>query len=313
MKVVGAALAASICLMIAGCTEQRALPVPERTEPAYTAKDALPVLLFDASSAGMEALITGRLRRAGPCLLLDTGEGGNVILWGSENYRVEEDEIRGWAVMLPNGDRVGEGDWLRGGGGHYGQSAQDLATVNPPAPCAQREAVQFHSVAAISPPVSEDTAPSAPPIPPPAPTIIDSVKRGDTPASGAPQIVIDGIADAREALFFHVISESRTASSGGAFPACLQDADADLVARLNDRLGNVFAASACGWKEGGIILKSTGDRANFFHAHIDCTGKVCAAEGGRTYGNLGGEGYGYTMHRTVKGWTIERLGISWIS
>lgn len=122
-----------------------------------------------------------------------------------------------------------------------------------------------------------------------------------------------GIADPREALFAHLISEYRKSHFHGSKTFCLTDAGGELIARLDRRFDRIGPDRACGWKEGGVILKSSGESALFLHAKVDCRGSECAAEGGATYGNLGGESSGYRLRRKRNGWTLQKTGLSVIS
>lgn len=301
-------------LALLGCSQPAPDPVTATTQPPHTAERALPVVLTYADGPALEAIMAGTLRRRGPCLFLDTGAQPALILWGDDvrAARLNEDD---WLVTnYTTNQRFREGDFLQGAGGSLPESL-DLGAVTPeeiPFECERSSAVIFYGVKKADPPNRAGGPPNPPPPPPPPPGIIEQVKNSP-PAPGFPFITVAGIADPREALFAHVIAEYRDNAQFTQRTICLTDTEGDLVERLNSRFGRIEPDRSCGWKQGGVILQSRGESALFIHAKADCSGRECAAEGGATYGNLGGEGHGYRMRRKSDGWTIQKSGIMWIS
>lgn len=297
------------------CSDTAPEPGPETTQPAHLTGDALPIVLTYPTETVMEAHISGTLTRIGPCLYLDTGARRDLIVWSADVKATRLDKSDWQINDLTTGQRFREGDFLQGGGGRLPENA-DLEELTPeeiPFECERGSAVQFHSVKKMPKPASAPgDAPAPPPPPPPPPSVIHNVKKSP-PARGFPEVTIIGIADAREALFAHVIGEYRKSDHFAGRTICLNDVSDALVARLDSRFGQIQPDRACGWQDGGVILESTGESALYVHAKVDCSGRECAAEGGATYGNLGGEGHGYRMRRKGNGWTLQKTGISWIS
>jgi hypothetical protein len=124
---------------------------------------------------------------------------------------------------------------------------------------------------------------------------------------------IAGITNPREALFAHVIESYRKTEQFGRRTICLTQAEEDLVANLDRRFGDIEPESSCGWKDGAVILKASGENALLVHAKVDCDSGECTGEGGATYGNVGGEGHEYRMRRRGDGWTLRKTGMSWVS
>ena len=300
--------------MLAACGQSSFDPVPETSQPAHIADDALLVVLTYPTDMGMEALISGTLTRRGPCLYLDTGAQADLILW-SDDVKAGRLDGTDWLVNdATTNQRFREGDFLQGGGGHLPETA-DLEALTPeeiPFECENGSAIQFHSVRKIAKPPRGDGPPDPPPPPPAPPSIIDQVKDAP-PDLNFPKVTVAGMSDPREAMFAHLIGEYRSNDHHGPKTICLTDAPDALVARLDRRFGRIENDRACGWKDGGVILKASGESALFIHAKVDCSGRECAAEGGATYGNLGGEGNGYRMRRKGDGWTLQKTGLGWIS
>ena len=309
------AFAVLLASLTGACADDDNLPVPETTEPEWIAPDALPVVLSNTDGAAMEALITGRLERQGPCIVLRMAQRPMTIIWGEE-VSVERVGETGWAVRKTStGELFEEGDWLQGGGGTYPEDADiaQLAKEAVPSPCLEGQAIQLHSIERALPPPDIPGLPDPPPPPPPTPEIMHSQPPEIDGAPDFPTTLVTGYDSPREALFSHVIGIYRKSEHFGSRPICLRDADKAIIGALAGAYGNLHPQSACGWRDGGVVFEATGEPALFVHAAIDCSGKSCAAQGGATYGNLGAESYGYRMRRTREGWTIQQTGIMSIS
>ena len=309
---VGTLLALSL---VAACDSPSSEPVPDMTQPAHMPAEQLPTVLTYPGGPALEALVSGTLRRRGPCLVLDTGSRSDLILWldDVEGVRLNEN---GWLIIdNSTGQRFREGDYLQGGGGSLPENL-DIEAVTPeemPFECETGSAIVFYGVRkAKRPETRAGEPPDPPPAPPPPPNVIESVKN-QTQSPDFPLITLSGVADPREALFVHLIGEYRMADHFQNRTICLVDSVTALVARLDRRFPNIEPDRACGWKDGGVILKRNNESALFLHAKVDCNGKECAAEGGGTYGNLGGECSGYVMRRKGDGWTIRKTGLSVVS
>ncbi|MDG5747383.1 hypothetical protein P8Q88_04255 [Qipengyuania sp. XHP0207] len=311
-----------VTLVLAACQDPGTAPtptVPEGKLPADQPYDDLPVLLTGKGLGGMEAITAGALRREGLCLLLDTGSEQALIVWG-DGTRIIEDDVKGWAVQFSSGLQASEGDRIVGGGGGLPPAAPIANFVQGEVPeeCADRPAVQVHSVesvtrVAIEPMGSPDTRAPPPPPPPPAPSFLDSVKNSPE-GSGAEPAEVLGIDDPREALFAHMIGGLREGEGFHNRPACLREVDGAILARLSDRFTDVFAAPMCRWDGGGVVLRDDDSPAVFVDARLECDGRSrCVAEGARVFANMGGEGQGYIMRPIPGGWSIETAGVSWIS
>ncbi|MDC0887416.1 hypothetical protein OAS19_06475 [Altererythrobacter sp.] len=70
--------------LLAGCAPEQVPPTPDKVQPAFMAKDALPIVLTYPDGPALEAIQAGTLRRSGPCLFLDSGGGNTLILWGDD-------------------------------------------------------------------------------------------------------------------------------------------------------------------------------------------------------------------------------------
>jgi hypothetical protein len=290
--------------------------VPEITEPAYLAEGALPVLLTYPTGPALEALLSGTLRRRGPCLVLDTGSRSDLILW-LDKVDIASTSGADWLVSnSTTNEQFREGDYLQGGGGSLPESL-DLEAVTPeeiPFECEHGSAIVFHGVRKVEKPAKRaGDLPDPPPAPPPPPSFLAKVEKHPR-SSGFPVFYVPDVANPREALFSYVIGKSRQSRNSDRNPTmCLTDANDELVERLNRRFGRIKADRACTWDDGRIVVRSNRESAAFIHAKINCAGVECAAEGGATYGNLGGEGIGYRMRRKGAGWTLQEIGLSWIS
>ena len=310
---------ASAIALVAGCSSEgdRATPeVPDGKFPLETRGDGMPVLLTYSDIGAMEAIQAGSLVMRGPCFHLSGAPEEAVILW-QEGTRIVRDPELGFAVELPDGLRVAVGDTIRGGGGALptAQPIADFAAQEVPEECATGPAVQIHSVELVERVSMDDPEfrPPPPPPPPPAPSFLDTVKN-EPEGSGAEPMRVLGIDDPREALFAHMIAGLREGEAYHDRPACLREADGDMLARLSDRFADVFAAPMCRWDGGGVVLRDDDSPAVFVDARLDCDGRTrCVAEGARVFANMGGEGQGYILRPIPGGWSIETAGVSWMS
>lgn len=300
---------------LGACSAEQPEPVPEMIAPATADPSVLPALLRDKSTAGMEAMMAGRLTRRGPCLYLDGGSRAVLILWG-DDVRIARLDGEDWVVSnASTNQRFVEGDWLEGAGGYYpaDRDVRRLTEDSVPQDCRFVQSGQLHGARKASPPDAGDGPPPPPPPPPPAPRIIDQVEQMTGGDNGFPSVRIRNVADPREALFIHALETYTDPSQYGGRHVCLSDTDAALLERLSKRFKRLHPGEACGWNDGGVVLGENGESALFVHAKVDCSGTQCAAEAGATYGNMGAEGWGYRMRRKGNDWTIQKTGISWIS
>ena len=306
---------AALIPFLAACGQSAApvseVPVGLFPEPFLPA--ALPVLLTSESRGALEAISAGTLRRSGDCLYLDPSAEDGLIVWGDDT--VIETDGNGWVVRFPSGLEAREGDFIRGGGGGLptGQPISTFTKQPVPEACSTGRAVQVHSVEEVRKPEPPDaTLPDPPPPPPPAPDFLDSVI--DSEADERGEAAIMEKADPREALFLHIVGAVRGLGSNDKRPACLRQASADMLSKIQARYEDVYAAPMCRWKDGRVVLRADDTPAAFVDAKLDCDGRsLCAGEGAVTYGNSGGEGFGYILRPVRGGWKIRKIGLSWIS
>jgi len=281
----------------------------------------LPVILKDRSTIRMEALVSGRITRAGSCLYLEHSPGHlALILWADENLKVATLDEADWLVNnYTSGLRIREGEFVRGGGGFYPRDANLMALTGDevPADCTG-PAVQLYEIAKYDP-AKPDGIPDPPPPPPPGPSPDDMLlsRAFDEHWDGQrwPRRTIKGIADPLEAMFTYVLEnyEGREGNMHAHF--CLRGADENLLASLSRQFRRLFPGDACSWNGPGVVVTATGEKAMFIDARIDCSGDrgFCAGSGGATYGNLGAEHGSYRLRRKRDGWQIEKLGLSVVS
>ena len=281
----------------------------------------LPVILIDRGAIRMEALVSGRITRAGSCLYLEHSPGQRaLILWADEDVQVVTLDESDWLVNnYTSGMRIREGEMVRGGGGFYPRDANLLALtgVEVPTDCAG-PAVQLYEIAKYDP-AKPDGIPDPPLHPPSGPSTDDMLlsQAFDEHWDGQrwPRRTIKAIADPREAMFAYVLQDYAGREGDMHAYFCLRGANDDLRNRLTRRFGQLFSDSDCSWNDGGVILSRNGEKAMFIDARIDCSGNrgFCAGFGGATYGNLGAEHGAYRLRSKGDGWEIEKLGLSVVS
>lgn len=154
----------AVCLALAGCDSlgrSDAPQVPEGRFPS-TERDDLPVVLTGKRLGAREALAPGELIRRGSCFQLGSGPEEAVIVW-EEGARIDATSERGFAIVLPSGLRVAEGDRLRGEGGNLppDRPIADFTNELVPDECAIGDAVQLHSIEIVETVRKDD--PGAPP------------------------------------------------------------------------------------------------------------------------------------------------------
>jgi len=281
----------------------------------------LPVILKDRSTIRMEALVSGRITRAGSCLYLEHSPGHlALILWADENVQVATLDEADWLVNnYTSGLRIREGEFVRGGGGFYPRDANLMALTGDevPADCTG-PAVQLYEIAKYDP-AKPDGIPDPPPPPALGPSTDDMLlsQAFDEHWDGQrwPRRTIKGIAEPLEAMFTYVLEsyEGREGNMHAHF--CLRGADEYLRNRLTNRFGALYPEVECSWDDAGVVLTQNGEKAMFIDAKVDCTGNrgFCAGFGGATYGNLGAEHGSYRLRRKGDGWQIEKLGLSVVS
>ena len=306
--------ALALLVTLAACGE--ASPnhaVPMLRDPAPQVEARLPVILTLQNLGSMEAIVAGTLRRFGPCLYLEGGVEPQLIVWGEE-VRIEEDRA-GWLLRFPSGKTAREEDFVKGGGGlPVHRPISDFTAEPVPEACATGAAVQLHSVEEVRSPRPKDQSPPDPPPPPPnLPDFLDSVRASDLEGHGEVTI-IENVASPREALFTHVIAQTRADTQSRKTALCIRQVSPDLLARLQARFDDIHPGPLCRWDDGGVRLRRDDRPAAFVDARIDCDGRRnCAAEGSVSWGNVGGEGHGYVMRPVSGGWSIERTNLSWMS
>ena len=307
--------ALALLVTLAACGE--ASPndaVPMLRDPAPQSEARAPVILTAENLGGMEAIAAGTLRRIGPCLYLEGGVEPQLIVWGGK-VRIEEDGA-GWLLRLPSGKTAREGDFVKGGGGGLPvhRPISDFTAEPVPEACATGAAVQLHSVEEVRPlPPRDPTLPDPPPPPPNLPDFLDSVRASGLEGLGEVTI-IENVASPREALFAHVIAQTRADTRSRKTALCIRQVSPDLLARLQARFDDIHPAPLCRWDDGGVRLRRDDRPAAFVDARIDCDGRRnCAAEGAVTWGNVGGEGYGYVTRPVSGGWSVQRTNLSWMS
>lgn len=281
----------------------------------------LPVILIDRGAIRMEALVSGRITRAGSCLYLEHSPGQRaLILWADEDVQVVTLDESDWLVNnYTSGMRIREGEMVRGGGGFYPRDANLLALtgVELPTDCAG-PAVQLYEIAKYDP-AKPGGIPDPPPPPPPGPSTDDMLlsQAFDEHWDGQrlPKRMIRGIVDPREAMFAYVLQNYKGREGDMHAHFCLRGADENLLASLSRQFGRLFPSDACSWNGPGVVVTATGEKAMFIDARIDCSGNrgFCAGFGGATYGNLGAEHGAYRLRSKGDGWEIEKLGLSVVS
>lgn len=294
---------------------------PDIGEQTGSVEPALPVILKDRGSIRMEAIVSGRITRAGSCLYLEQSAGQHaLILWADEDVQVATLDESDWLVNnYTSGLRIREGEMVRGSGGFYPRDADLLALTGDelPADCAG-PAVQIYEIAKYDA-VKPDGIPDPPPPPPSGPSTDNMLlsQAFDEHWDGRrwPKRTIEGVADPREAMFAYVLQDYEGREGDMHAHFCLRGANDDLRNRLTRRFGQLFSDADCSWNDGGVILSRNGEKAMFIDARIDCSGNrgFCAGFGGATYGNLGAEHGAYRLRSKGDGWEIEKLGLSVVS
>ena len=309
------------CMLLAVASPACA-PVDESDtgEQPGAVESPLPVILKDRSTIRMEALVSGRITRAGSCLYLEHSPGHlALILWADEDVQVARLEQSDWLVNnYTSGLRIREGEMVRGGGGFFPGDSDLVALTGDevPADCAG-PAVQLYEIAKYDP-TNPDGIPD-PPLRPPGPSTDDMLlsQAFDEHWDGQrwPKRMIEGIADPREAMFTYVLQDYEGREGDMHAHFCLRESSDATRANLSRRFGQVFSGSQCSWNGPGVVLTDTGEKAMFIDAKVDCSGNrgFCAGFGGATYGNLGAEHGAYRLRRKGDGWEIEKLGLSVVS
>lgn len=272
---------------------------------------------------------TGTLVRDGQCLFLDGPRGRALILWRAGSRLGQE----GDALVVREGPTAARdpapalvvGSEITGAGGVQTLTREQISRIaepDPPESCGLRvaplsmiEPGRPRTYGVDSVPGAGSSAPPPPPPPPPRTPPASSLQRTRDPSVedvGSPHR-IPAVADPREALFAFLIPRYQRSDGHQGKAICLSDTGPELLARLEVRYRGLHPSEACGWREGGVILKKTGEAALFMFAKVDCHRTKCAAEGGATYGNVGGEGIGYRMLHRGDGWSIQETGVGWIS
>lgn len=310
------ALLVATGLFLAGCEGTNQIDVPNVPDGKFPATERydLPVVLTAKEPGAMGAVTASTLARRGPCLYLGTGPEEAVIVW-EDGAKIDTASERGFAIVLPSGLRVVEGDKLRGAGGTLPsvEPISDFTNESVPAECATGDAVQFHGIQIVESAQGNEPGRGPPPPPPPAPSFLENLKDNDT-GEGTVREVIRGVDDPREALFMYILGEIRRDQDHRNPPACLRDVDDELYARLSQQFDEIHRAGDCRWSDGGVILRRNEKGAVFVSANLDCDGRArCVAEGARVYGNVGGEGEGYILRPVTGGWEIRTVGLSWMS
>ena len=305
-------------LALAGCDNAAGDEVPRVPDGRFPAvvADHLPSPLTAKNLGALEAIAAGMLVRRGPCLVLGMGPQEPVIVWekGTTINRTAEGAI---AIVPRSGIRITEGDTLHGAGGSLplGQPISDFTNEPVPDECAVGDAVFVHSVEQVEAAPSKPVDDRRPPPPPPSPSLsfLDAVMNSD-PGGGTVIATIRGIDDPREALFIHLLATIRNGEGHQNSPACLREIDDQMLVRLSGKFDDLYRTGDCRWNDGGVVLRRDERKAVFVSANLDCDGRtLCAAEGARVYGNVGGEGQGYILRPTIGGWEMRTVGVSWMS
>ena len=310
------------CMLLAVASPACA-PVDESDtgEQPGAVESPLPVILKDRSTIRMEALVSGRITRAGSCLYLEHSPGHlALILWADEDVQVARLEQSDWLVNnYTSGLRIREGEMVRGEGGFYPRNADlEVLTGNEVSADCTGPAVQLYEVTKYDP-EKPGGIPDPPSPPPPGPSTDDMLlsQAFDEHWDGQrlPKRMIRGIVDPREAMFAYVLQNYKGREGNMHAHFCLRGADENLLASLSRQFGRLFPGDACSWNGPGVVVTATGEKAMFIDARIDCSGDrgFCAGSGGATYGNLGAEHGSYRLRRKGDGWQIEKLGLSVVS
>jgi len=152
-------------------------------------------------------------------------------------------------------------------------------------------------------------APARPPAPPPQPSFTEQASDPDLPVVDTAELDVES---PRAALLMPVVGAIRREPSGRGHPLCLASSDG-VPASMLSHIG-LRREGACGWSDGGVILRSSGEQAMFVHARLRCESQNrCAGEGGLQAGNMGLESNAYRLRRRGGAWVIERLGLQVVS
>lgn len=310
------------CMLLAVASPACApVDAPDIGEQPGSVESPLPVILKDRGTSRMEALVSGRITRAGSCIYLEHSPGQrSLILWADKDVQVATLDESDWLVNnYTSGLRIREGEMVRGSGGFYPRDADLVALTGDelPANCAG-PAVQIYEIAKYDP-AKPNGIPDPPAPPPPGPSTDDMLlsQAFDEHWDGRrrPKRTIEGTADPREAMFTYVLQDYERREGDMHAHFCLRESSDTTRANLSRRFGQLFSDADCSWNDGGVILARNGEKAMFIDARIDCSGNrgFCAGFGGATYGNLGAEHGAYRLRRRGDGWEIEKLGLSVVS
>ena len=302
-----------IAALLTGCgADGPGSDVPVGVWPEPGSPDASPVVLTARDMGALEAVSVGRVTRSGRCLQFGDSPGSPVIVWEEGTERVADGD--GWAVRLPGGDLVREGDRVQGAGGSLptARPIADFTAQDVPEECSTQSAMLIHSIDEIlSPPPVDPTLPPPPP-PPPQPSFLEQVRANDHRGTGR-WSVVRGIDDPRDAMFAHVIAQVEADTTRQRRALCLRQATAATLERMKARFADLHSAPSCRWEDGGVFLRADDRPGALIDARIECDGIDCVAEGAVTYGNVGGEGQGYVLERSGENWRVRAIGLSWMS
>lgn len=89
----------------------------------------------------------------------------------------------------------------------------------------------------------------------------------------------------------------------------------NFLRRFNYHRPSVQGASACDYRDGGVIEKHTVNAAVVFNiGNITwVSNSAVTVEGGYVEGNVGGVGYVYRLSREKRKWKVESADMRWIS
>jgi hypothetical protein len=121
-----------------------------------------------------------------------------------------------------------------------------------------------------------------------------------------------------EAIFRHQFLNNASGGQGTVAAFCLKQGHWDLPSAFLNRFKQVMppvrAASACEFREGHYVEKSTGRHALVFYvSELKCGRETCEAMGGYQEGNLSASGNIYRIERRNGSWTVTGDQRVWIS
>lgn len=239
---------------------------PDISEQPGSAQPSLPVILKDRGTSRLEALVSGRITRAGSCLDLEHSPGQRaLILWADEDVQVATLDETDWLVnYYTSGLRIREGEFVRGGGGFYPRDANLMALTGDevPADCTV-PAVQLYEITKYDPAKPDDIPDPRPP-PAPGPSTDDMLlsQAFDKHWDGQrwPRRTIKGIADPLEAMFTYVLESYERREGNMHAHFCLRGADENLRNRLTNRFGALYPEVECSWDDAGVVLTQNGEK-----------------------------------------------------